>query len=128
MPPAARVNDPTAHGKPLSPGPGSPDVFIGGMPAWRVDIDQHACPMTSPAGPDGVGSVMMGSPTVFINGQMATRMGDVVIEKPGLGMGPFNPIVGGCGTVMIGDVGMGGLGSPFAAMLASAVSSSCAFT
>jgi len=35
MRPAARVNDPTAHGPPLNPGPGSPDVSIGFMPAWR---------------------------------------------------------------------------------------------
>ncbi|MDB6077316.1 MAG: motif protein [Akkermansiaceae bacterium] len=33
--PAARVSDSTAHGSPLAPGPGSANVFIGGMPAWR---------------------------------------------------------------------------------------------
>lgn len=36
MPPAARTNDPTAHGNPLNPGPGSSDVLIGYMPAWRA--------------------------------------------------------------------------------------------
>lgn len=36
MPPAARVADVTAHGPPLTPGPGSPDVLIGFMPAWRA--------------------------------------------------------------------------------------------
>lgn len=38
MPPAARVTDPTAHPLPpaLGPGPGSPDVLIGGLPAWRA--------------------------------------------------------------------------------------------
>jgi len=36
MPFAARVNDPTSHGNPLNPGPGSPDVLIGFMPAWRA--------------------------------------------------------------------------------------------
>ena len=36
MPPAARINDPTSHGVPLNPGPGSPDVMIGFMPAWRA--------------------------------------------------------------------------------------------
>jgi uncharacterized Zn-binding protein involved in type VI secretion len=37
MPPAARVTDPVSHPLPpvLSPGPGSPDVLIGMMPAWR---------------------------------------------------------------------------------------------
>ena len=107
MPPAARMADPTTHGAPLAPGPGSANVMIGFMPAWRAVIDQHACPMVSVTGPDGVGSVVMGSPTVFINGMMACRMGDIVIEKPGLAMGPANPIVMGCPTVMIGEVGMG---------------------
>ena len=36
MPFAARVTDLTSHGVPLSPGPGSPTVFIGGLPAWRA--------------------------------------------------------------------------------------------
>src|SRR5437588_6072716 len=36
MPNAARTNDPTAHGPPLNPGPGSPDVDIGNQPAWRA--------------------------------------------------------------------------------------------
>lgn len=34
--PAARVTDLTAHvGTPLAPGPGSPNVLIGFLPAWR---------------------------------------------------------------------------------------------
>ncbi|MDJ0535260.1 MAG: PAAR domain-containing protein [Xenococcaceae cyanobacterium MO_207.B15] len=33
--PAARLGDMTAHGSPLSPGPGSPNVLIGKKPAWR---------------------------------------------------------------------------------------------
>ena len=32
MPPAARVGDLTGHGTPLAPGPGSPNVFVGGKP------------------------------------------------------------------------------------------------
>lgn len=37
MPPAARILDMVAHPLPpmLTPGPGSLNVFIGGMPAWR---------------------------------------------------------------------------------------------
>lgn len=37
MPPAARVTDPVVHPLPpvLSPGPGSPTVLIGALPAWR---------------------------------------------------------------------------------------------
>jgi len=33
---AARVSDMTAHGPPLSPGPGSTNVIIGFLPAWRA--------------------------------------------------------------------------------------------
>ena len=36
MPQAARPGDTTGHGPPLSPGPGSPTVNIGFMPAWRA--------------------------------------------------------------------------------------------
>ena len=102
MPPAARVTDPTTHGGPLAPGPGSANVMIGGLPAWRALIDQHACPAVSISGADGVGSVSMGSPTVLINGMMACRQLDLVIEVPGLAMGPMDPILMGCPTVIIG--------------------------
>jgi hypothetical protein len=107
VPPAARIADPTTHGAPLAPGPGSTDVMIGGMPAWRALIDQHACPMVSISGADGVGMVMIGSPTVLIDFMMATRAMDIVMEIPGLAMGPANPIIMGEPTVMIGEVGMG---------------------
>lgn len=122
MKPAARVTDPTTHGAPLSPGPGSPNVLIANLPAWRAIIDQHACPATSTSGADGVGSVLMGSPTVFINNQMACRQGDIVVEKPGLAMGPMNPILMGCPTVLIGESGAatGGGGAPSASVAAAA--------
>jgi uncharacterized Zn-binding protein involved in type VI secretion len=103
MPPAARVNDPTTHlMTPLFPGPGSSTVIIGGMPAWRTNVDQHACPATSASGADGVGAVMVGSLTVMIDFQMACRVGDIVVEKPGAALGPANPILVGCPTVIIG--------------------------
>jgi uncharacterized Zn-binding protein involved in type VI secretion len=102
MPPAARVTDLTTHGAPLSPGPGSEDVLIGNLPAWRTMIDQHACPLVSVSGADGVGSVIIGSLTVMIDFQMACRLGDIVVEKPGLAMGPMNPIIMGEPTVIIG--------------------------
>jgi len=98
--------------------------MIGNLPAWRAMIDQHACPMVSVSGADGVGSVMMGSPTVMINNQMACRLGDIVVEKPGLAMGPANPIIMGEMTVMIGEVGMGG---PVGATLAAAARTGAAF-
>jgi len=120
MPPAARITDSTTHGAPLAPGPGSPNVLIGNLPAWRALIDQHACPAVSVSGADGVGMVMMGSPTVLINNMMACRLGDIVVEVPGLAMGPANPIVMGEMTVMIGVPGQGAVlqvaaqtGAPF---------------
>lgn len=102
MPPAARITDSTTHGAPLSPGPGSPDVLIGYLPAWRALIDQHACPAVSISGADGVGMVMMGSTTVLIDYMPACRLGDIVVEKPGLAMGPMDPIIMGEMTVIIG--------------------------
>lgn len=120
MPPAARVTDQTMHGTPLSPGPGSTDVMIGNLPAWRTMVDQHACPAASVSGADGVGSVLMGSPTVLIDNQMACRVQDIVVEKPGLAMGPANPIMMGCMTVIIGEAGMGGMGTGFGAAMSAA--------
>jgi hypothetical protein len=102
MPLAARLTDQTTHGTPLMPGPGSVNVLIGSLFAWRTMLDQHVCPAVSISGADGVGSVLMGSPTVWINSQMACRQMDIVIEKPGLAMGPVNPIMMGCPTVEIG--------------------------
>lgn len=103
--PAARVTDTTTHGSPLFPGPGSPNTLIGNLPAWRTIIDQHACPAASITGADGIGSVILGSPTVFINMQMACRIQDIVVEVPGSVMGPMNPILMGCPTVLIGEEG-----------------------
>jgi len=120
MPPAARVTDLTTHGSPLTPGPGSTTTLIGSLPAWRTLIDFHACPIVKGVVPDVGGVVMMGSPTVFIDFQMACRVMDQVIEIPG---GP-NPIAMGCMTVMIGEVGMG---SPQAVALKAAAKSGAPF-
>jgi uncharacterized Zn-binding protein involved in type VI secretion len=114
--PAARVTDQTTHGSPLFPGPGSPDTLIGMLPAWRTNIDQHACPATSISGSDGVGAVIVGALTVLINQQMACRILDVVVEKPGSVMGPANPILKGCPTVLIGDTPWADAPTPGAGM------------
>lgn len=96
-PMAARVMDLTTHGTPCLPGPGSTNVFIGGMPALRATLDQMAC--TAPGmGPHGGGPFMVGEPTVLINNMPAIRVGDFVAEPNG---GP-NVIVVGCPTVTIG--------------------------
>lgn len=96
--PAARISDhhtcPKKTGKvPHVGGPvaaGSPNVFIGGLPAARVG-DMMVC-----VGPPD--SIAKGSASVFINGKPAARMGDKTSHG--------GVIVGGCGTVTIGDAGI----------------------
>ncbi|MFZ0388993.1 MAG: PAAR domain-containing protein [Calditrichia bacterium] len=95
--PAARTGDLTSHGTPLGPGPGSFNVLIGGMPAWRGQIDFHACPLFSGTVPHVGGLVALGSITVLINNLPAARQGDLIVEG-----GPPNSIVLGCPTVLIG--------------------------
>lgn len=95
--PAARLGDLTAHGGPLQPGPASPDVLIGGRPAWRAQKDLHICPLATP-NPHGGGVVDGGSNTVLINGSPAARIGELVKETTG---GP-DPIAGADFTVLIG--------------------------
>lgn len=117
-PMAARVGDLTSHLAPLAPGPGSPNVFIGGMPAWRVGLDVHLCP--APGAPHGPGPVAPGATTVLINGAPAARASDFVVEPTG---GP-DVIAIGCPTVMIGvstPSPAGGPGKPKRGWLGSLV-------
>ena len=99
MPAAARVLDQTSHGSPLTPlnGLGSPDVFIGMLPAWRAILDIHVCPLVNGVVPHVGGPVLVGSTSVFINKCPAVRMGDAITEAGGP-----NSIVSGEFTVMIG--------------------------
>lgn len=97
MPMAARVGDMTSHGTPLGPGPGSVNVLVGGMPAWRASMDFHACPLVTALVPHVGGVVAVGSTTVLINNIPAARQGDIVAEG-----GPPNTIAVGCPTVIIG--------------------------
>ena len=96
MLPAARIGDLTAHGTPLGPGPGSANVLIGGLPAWRVGADVHVCPLADPK-PHGGGSVVTGSSTVLINNMPAARLGDPIAEATSA-----NTITMGDSTVLIG--------------------------
>ncbi|HQT90223.1 MAG TPA: PAAR domain-containing protein [Acidiphilium sp.] len=70
---------------------GSPNVFIGSLPAARVGD-----PVTCVGPPD---TILMGSPTVLINGRPAARMGDATAHG--------GVIVGGLPTVLIGVGGPG---------------------
>ena len=97
MPPAARLGDLTSHGTPLGPGPGSVNVLIGGMPAWRAAVDTHTCPLVTVLVPHVGGVVAVGSFTVLINNLPAARMGDTIVES-----GPPNTIAMGCLNVLIG--------------------------
>ena len=97
MPLAARLGDPTSHGTPLGPGPGSVNVLIGGMPAWRATADFHTCPLITANIPHVGGVVAVGSSTVLINNLPAARQGDTIVES-----GPPNTIAMGCPTVLIG--------------------------
>jgi uncharacterized Zn-binding protein involved in type VI secretion len=94
LPHAARVGDPMCHGNPLGPGSASPDVLIGGLPAWRASIDVHLCAMPG----HGSGGAWSGASNVLINGSPAARAGDYVLE-PG---GGANVILRGESTVLIG--------------------------
>jgi uncharacterized Zn-binding protein involved in type VI secretion len=95
----ARAGDGTAHGTPLSPG-GSPNVLVGGRPAWRAAVDTHTCPLTSGTVPHVGGVVSQGEPTVLINGFPATSVGDTIVEN-----GPPNRITTGCPSVRVGTNG-----------------------
>ena len=91
--PAARITDMHTCPLPIHVGgpviTGSSNVFIGGMPAATVG-DQCTC-----VGPPD--TIIQGSSSVFINGKPAARMGDMTSHG--------GVIIGGCGTVLIGDLG-----------------------
>jgi len=80
-------------GGPVLP-PGKPTVLIGGMPAATMG---SMCTCIGP--PD---SIVLGSMGVFIGGQPAARMGDMCAHG--------GTIVVGCPTVLIGEMGGGGVG------------------
>ena len=93
---AARVGDVMLHGDPVAPGPGSPNVLIGGRPALR-SCDSHVCSRAEPE-PHAAGGFVATQTKVEINGFPALRVGDYVDEGPhGL-----NAIAVGCSSVVIG--------------------------
>ena len=96
--PAARLGDMTAHGSPLAPGIGSPNVLIGNRPAWRALADFHACPIVKVLVPDVGGVVVKGSMTVLINSLPAARVADMIVEATSVNaivLGEFTVLIGG---------------------------------
>ena len=83
MPQAARTTDPISPHSPCSPaqcGPGSDNVIIQGLSAYRVTDKTvpHGIPHYVPAFMcvPHVTPLVQGSHNVFINGQPAGRVGD----------------------------------------------------
>lgn len=104
--PAARATDlhtcPLASPSPHVGGPvllGIPTVLIGGLPAATLG---SFCTCAGP--PD---TIVQGSFSVLIGGKPAARMGDLTAHG--------GVIVGGCPTVLIGDVGMSSFTPPLSA-------------
>lgn len=99
MPAAARVGDITSHGTSLSPGLGSPNVRIGGQPAWRALADFHACPQVDPPAKAHLGGIVLqGSSKVRINALPAAREGDTIVETGSvnsISLGFFKVQIGG---------------------------------
>jgi uncharacterized Zn-binding protein involved in type VI secretion len=96
MPAAARLGDVcTGHDAcpPRGSTGGSPDFFINGMAAHRVNDSwgAHGCPIHPPHG-----SVLAsGSSSFFINGKAAGRKGDAVACGGTVASGPGDFFIGG---------------------------------
>ena len=83
MPQAARTSDPISPHSSCSPGkcgPGSDNVIIQGLPAYRVgDNDEpHGIPQPTRGCVPHVTRLVNGSHNVFVNGQPAGRVGHQV--------------------------------------------------
>ena len=81
MPQAARTTDPISPHSPCAPGqcgPGSDDVIIQGLLAYRVGDDTlpHGIPQPARGCEPHVTKLVKGSENVHINNQQAGRVGD----------------------------------------------------
>ena len=81
MPQAARTTDPISPHVPCSPeqcGPGSGDVIIQGLPAYRVTDKTvpHGIPQPARGCVPHVTPLVKGSKNVLINNKQAGRVGD----------------------------------------------------
>lgn len=103
MPLAARVSDSTAHGSPLAPGPGSLDVLIGAMPAWR------ALPSAMASAVEGISSAMnsfMTRPQMTPPDATASLfdISQKLIQGGAAAAGCGNPVVTGVATGMVATI------------------------
>jgi len=94
MKPVVRATDSTAHGAPLGPGPGSADVFIGDLPAWR------ALPAGAVADAlDGLAENMQAlmSAPMLTPGDAAGRLGSIsgLTQQAGAAAAADNPAAAG---------------------------------
>ena len=81
MPQAARTTDPISAHTPCSPekcGPGSSDVQIENLPAYRVTDKTvpHGIPQPARGCVPHVTPLVKGSKNVIVNGKQAGRVGD----------------------------------------------------
>ncbi len=132
MPAAARITDITVHGSPMLPGTGSPNVFIGSLPAWRamspaavaafvsliakilVNVNKLATALTSnnvPAAADATNDLKDQVPAAM---NMIAAMDKIVCPMLLLGIaGPphgTGVMIGGSTTVMINGLPAGRVG------------------
>ena len=106
-------NGPVPHvGGPILPLQCSLDTVINNLPAAMVGT------MAQCIGPPD--TIIKGSTGVFINGRPAARMGDPTAHG--------GVIVAGSPNVLIGEVGMGGVGSPCGARMSAARKMGAAYT
>jgi uncharacterized Zn-binding protein involved in type VI secretion len=73
------IGNMTAHGTPLSPGPGSTNIFIHGRSIWRASVDFHSCPVSDPK-PHVGGVVLMGGSRILANNFQIAIKGDKIME------------------------------------------------
>lgn len=139
MPAAARITDITVHGSPMLPGTGSPDVLIGGLPAWRamspaavasflklvaeilVNVNKLASalgsnnvPMAAQAGKDLADQVPKAMEMIAAMDKIVCPMLLLRIAGPPHGMGVM---IGGSSTVMINNLPAGRVGDQIRELL-----------
>ena len=69
----------TAHGKSLSPVPGSFNIFVRGRAIWRTSLDFHPCPVSDPK-PHIGGMVLLGRNRILVKNFPVAFKGDQIFE------------------------------------------------